>query len=310
MSFLDEVKRLFSNTTDPASPHSEDLLTSLLIMAWVVEARDPYTGGHLWRVSQFSGLLAHKAGLDPRDCSRIALGAFLHDLGKVSVPDHILGKKDKLTDEEYAVIKTHPESGWRMIAAHPLSALAERAIRDHHETPDGRGYPRGLLLKDISSDAKIVGICDAFDAMTSNRPYRNGMPADKALSIIESNLGSQFDEHFGRIFIDMGRAQAFSHIIGHSDSGIPLQSCAMCGSHIAIPRASTLLPHSTVNCPCCTGEHLIDTSKNLLALSPTGRTGSAADMAPKADLDVVADVVKTSLLALASPVVANISPMP
>jgi HD-GYP domain-containing protein (c-di-GMP phosphodiesterase class II) len=117
LSFLSEIKALWgAPESQQQVRHQEDLLTSLLVMAWMVEARDPSTGGHLWRVSQFSRLLAIRAGLPDEDVSRIAVGAFLHDLGKISVPDHILGKKDRLTDEEYAVIKTHPDVGWRMVA--------------------------------------------------------------------------------------------------------------------------------------------------------------------------------------------------
>lgn len=163
--------------------HVEHLLKSLFVMASMVEARDPYTGGHLWRVSQFSRILAEDAGLPSNVVARIALGGFLHDLGKIGVPDAILNKPDKLTDEEYEVIKTHPEVGSRLLADHPLADLARSAILSHHEMPDGRGYPHGLSGAAISVDASIVGICDAFDAMTSTRPYRKGMPISKALSI-------------------------------------------------------------------------------------------------------------------------------
>lgn len=98
--------------TDSALPRDlrEDLMASLLIMAWIVEARDPYTGGHLWRVSRFSRLLAEDGGLPGADVARTAIGGFLHDLGKISTPDHILGKKGSLTEEEYEIIKTTPKS--------------------------------------------------------------------------------------------------------------------------------------------------------------------------------------------------------
>ncbi len=190
MSLLNEIGQLFGGKEKSQDNHQEDLLRSLLVMAWMVEARDPYTGGHLWRVSRFSRLLASELNLPDGDVARISLGGFLHDLGKVGVPDQILNKKDRLTDEEYEVIKTHPDVGWRMLAGHPLARLAETAIRAHHEMPNGKGYPRGLVGLDIPLDARIVGICDAFDAMTSTRPYRRGMPIEKALAIIEENLGN------------------------------------------------------------------------------------------------------------------------
>lgn len=297
MSFLSDIKALLgSDKPEEMSHHQEDLLTSLLVMAWMVEARDPYTGGHLWRVSQFSQLLAGRAGLADKDVARISVGAFLHDLGKISVPDHILGKKDKLTDDEYAVIKTHPEVGWRMLSSHPLAKLAEEAIRSHHETPDGKGYPRGLQAVDISVDARIVGICDAFDAMTSSRPYRKGMPVEKALSIIEENLDRQFDRKMGELFIKMGRLGELNHIVGHSDIGIPLQNCVMCGPTIAVKRSHVLGAH--LYCPSCTSEYSVQKSGGLFQITPTGNAGAASDLTPQVDTDVIADVVRASARAL------------
>jgi HD superfamily phosphodiesterase len=265
-------------------------------MAWMVEARDPYTGGHLWRVSQFSQLLASQAGLAEKDVSRISVGAFLHDLGKISVPDHILSKKDKLTDEEYAVIKTHPDVGWRMLSSHPLAKLAEEAIRAHHETPDGKGYPRGLDAARISIDARIVGICDAFDAMTSTRPYRKGMPVEKALAIIEENLDRQFDRKLGELFVAIGRKGALDHIVGHSDLGIPLQDCVMCGPTIAVKRSHAMGTH--LYCPSCTAEYSVARPHGKFEITPTGKTGSPAELAPQVDSDVIFDVVRASARAL------------
>ena len=297
MSLLDEIKGLLgSDRAGTDRRQQEDLLSSLLAMSWMVEARDPYTGGHLWRVSQFSQLLAGRAGLAAKEVSRIAVGAFLHDLGQISVPDHILGSKDKLTDEQFAIIKTHPEVGWRMLASHPLAKLAEQAIRAHHETPDGKGYPQGLQGDDISVDARIVGICDAFDAMTSTRPYRAGMSVAKALAIIEDKLGQQFDRALGTRFVALGRQGELDHIVGHSDKGIPLQSCVMCGPIIAVKRS-----HSTgknLYCPSCAGEYAVQKSGDTFQITPTGNTGTAADLAPQLDTDIIAGVVRASARAL------------
>ena len=297
MSLLSDIKDLLG-TTEPQqhARHQEDLLTSLLVMAWMVEARDPYTGGHLWRVSQFSQLLATRSGLADGDVSRITVGAFLHDLGKISVPDHILGKKDRLTDEEYAVIKTHPDVGWRMLASHPLAKLAEQAIRAHHETPDGRGYPQGLAGKDIAVDARIVGICDAFDAMTSTRPYRKGMPVSQALHIIEKNLGTQFDQEMGERFVALGQGGELDHIVGHSDSGIPLQVCGMCGPTIVVARSHK--QGMNLYCPSCAGEYETRGVGTQLQLVATGKNGSPADLEPKIDQDVINDVVRITARSL------------
>lgn len=175
----------------------EDILASLLAIAWIAEARDPYTGGHLWRVSQYARLLAVDTGLSDGDVARIAVSAFLHDLGKISIPDAILKKADRLTNEEYEIIKTHPQVGLRMLAGHSLRALVEAAVLSHHETVGGTGYPHGLARDEIPLDARIVGVCDAFHAITSKRPYRRSLPKARVLEIVEENLNRQFDAAIG-----------------------------------------------------------------------------------------------------------------
>jgi hypothetical protein len=295
MGLLKEIGQLFGNQDD-GMQLKEGLLSSLLIMAWMVEARDPYTGGHLWRVSRFARLLAQESGLPDDDVARISIGGFLHDLGKVGVPDHILNKKDRLTDEEYEVIKTHPEVGWRMLAGHPLAQLAKAAVRAHHEMPDGKGYPQGLSGNDIPLDARIVGICDAFDAMTSTRPYRRGMPIDKALSIIAENLGRQFDQTFGERFLALGRSARLDHIVGHSDEGIPLHECMMCGPTLVLKREQQ--PGDHVYCHSCSGEYETVLAAGQLATRPTGRMGKPKDLEPEADTALIASLVRESAQAL------------
>ncbi|MEF9673699.1 HD domain-containing protein [Pseudomonas sp. PCH446] len=145
------------------------MLSSLLVMAWVVEARDPYTGGHLWRVAQFCELLAQKAGFAAEEVARIALGGFVHDLGKVGIPDAVLRKAGPLSDEEYAVIKTHPISVFGCCMPTPGHAGGGRRT----PAPRDAGWPglsAGLKADEIPHLASIVGICDAFDAMTAPAP--------------------------------------------------------------------------------------------------------------------------------------------
>lgn len=269
--------------------HIEHLLKSLLVMASMVEARDPYTGGHLWRVSQFSRILAEDAGLPPNVVARIALGGFLHDLGKIAVPDAILNKADRLTDEEYEVIKTHPAVGNRLLADHPLADLVRCAILSHHEMPDGRGYPNGLSGTAISVDASVVGICDAFDAMTSTRPYRKGMPVNKALSIIQENIGSQFHADLGQRFIKLGDAGHLNHIVGHSELGIPLQECPMCGPTIVVSRNHAEGDH--VFCRSCGGEAAVHREGAKLSIRSTGRRGSKQDLEPLIDNNLLKELV-------------------
>ena len=287
MGFFDFFQhRLIKSETE------EKVLATLLVMAWVVEARDPYTGGHLWRVSKFSRLLADKAGLPEVDAARISIGGFLHDLGKVGIPDAILRKKDKLTDEEYEVIKTHPDVGQRMLAGHPFSAMVMSAVHMHHETPDGRGYPLGLKHGEIPVEARIVGICDAFDAMTSSRPYRQGMPAEKAMSIIQENLGRQFDGELGELFVRQIDNPEIMHIVGHSDEGIPLQVCPMCGPTIVLQRETKV--GGTVYCPSCTGEFNVESVGSKYHVSPTGKKGNPAALEPKPDGALINRLAKES----------------
>lgn len=272
--------------------YAEHLLKSLFTMAAMVEARDPYTGGHLWRVSQFSRILAEAGDLPPNEVARISLGGFLHDLGKIGVPDAILNKPDRLTEEEYEVIKTHPEVGSRLLEDHPLAELARSAILSHHETPDGKGYPHGLSGAAISVDASIVGICDAFDAMTSTRPYRKGMPRANALGIIRDNLGGQFHPEWGQRFIRLGETGQLDHIVGHSEPGIPLQTCPMCGPTVVITRRHLHGDH--VYCRSCGGEASVSRDNGKLSITPTGRRGSRRDLEPEIDNHLLTELVKES----------------
>lgn len=271
-----------------------ELLASLLVMAWMVEARDPYTGGHLWRVSRYAELLAEQAGWDDADIARVAIGGFLHDLGKIGIPDAILRKPGSLDAHEFEVIRTHPEIGSRLLAAHPLARLVRHVVESHHERPDGRGYPRGLPAHEIPLDARLVAICDAFDAMTSTRPYRRGIPIDTALDILAARLGTQFDADLGNHFIALAESGILEHIVGHSDDGIPLQACLTCGPTLALTRASS--PGDLVHCRSCGGEYRITAfPTGQLGVDATGRKGNARALEPAADLALIARTVQTAV---------------
>jgi len=257
------------------------LLASLLVSAWMVEARDPYTGGHLRRVARMAHALALASGSTPREASRIAMAGFLHDLGKVGIPDAILRKPGRLSEEEFATIKTHPRVGARMLAGHPLADLVVGVIHLHHEMPNGRGYPMGLADTEIPHDARLVGICDAFDAMTSTRPYRAGMPIAKALDIIELEMGQQFDRALGATFVRMGRAGAFDAVVGHSDEGIPLQHCPACGPTLVRTRSARAGDH--LACPACAARFTWAAFEQGLQAQPSGEHALPEEMEPGLD---------------------------
>lgn len=290
----------------PAEPASDEvqqlrqaLLASLLVSAWMVEARDPYTGGHLWRVARMAHALALETGSSPREASRIAMAGFLHDLGKVGIPDAILRKPGRLTDDEFATIKTHPRIGARMLSGHPLADLVVGVIHHHHEMPNGRGYPLGLADTEIPHDARLVGICDAFDAMTSTRPYRTGMAIGKALDIIEAELGQQFDLALGRSFVRMGRAGAFDAVVGHTEEGIPLQHCPACGPTLVRTRSARAGEH--VGCPACAARFTWTDSGQGLHAVPTGEQALPDEQAPALDRDLIEALVLDWADAVAGP---------
>lgn len=280
---------------------THDMLRTLFVMATAVEARDPYTGGHLWRVSQFSHLLAEKAGLAPKEQARVALGGFLHDLGKIGVPDAILNKPGRLTAEEYAVIQTHPAVGQRLLQNHPLARLVMDAVYAHHERPDGGGYPRRIPLAEIPVEARIVGITDAFDAMTSTRPYRKGMPTERALAIIRDNLGVQFDRELGEHFLALADEGVLEHIVGHSEPGMPLQVCPNCGPTIVVSRRHRA--GDRVYCRACGGVATLEAAEAGWRIAPTGQHASPDQLKPDVDDDLIERLLESAeaLLAQRSP---------
>ncbi|OGS92017.1 MAG: phosphohydrolase [Gallionellales bacterium GWA2_60_18] len=267
----------------------ESLLSTLLGLAMIVEARDPYTGGHLWRVSQFARLLAGEAGLSRRNTALCEIGGFLHDLGKVGVPDAILNKPGRLTEDEASVIHTHPSVGGRLLANHPLAGLVMDAVTGHHERPDGKGYPNGLAGEAIPEVARIVSIADAFDVMTNTRPYHNGVSIGTAISVIGDELGRQFDAQLGRKFLVLGASKQLAHIVGHSEPGIPLLSCPACAAPVVVRGAQHDGDH--VYCRACGGEARLHRQTDGLQLETTGARGDAVALAPDSDQDMIGVMV-------------------
>lgn len=158
-----------------------------------IEARDEYTCGHSDRVAKMSQMLACQLGVPDYECQRIYRAGLLHDIGKVGVPDQVLSKPGKLTDEEFDQIKQHPMIGYRILKDLKSFDYVLPGVRWHHERQDGRGYPDGLTGEEIPLMARVMAVADGLDAMTSNRPYRDGMPFEKAESILREGAGTQWD---------------------------------------------------------------------------------------------------------------------
>jgi putative nucleotidyltransferase with HDIG domain len=178
-------------------------LNTISVLANTVELRDEYTGGHTTRVTNYSVLLAHKLNLSAKDVDLIHLGTPLHDIGKIGIRDSILRKPGPLTAEEFQIMKTHTVKGVAILETIPAMAPAIPLVRSHHERWDGKGYPDGLSGKDIPRLARIVAVADTFDAMTSDRPYRAGMPPRKAFKEVENQAGLQFDPECAAAFLKM-----------------------------------------------------------------------------------------------------------
>ena len=180
----------------------EDLVIGVIrAMGHAVDARDPYTRGHSERVGRYGRQLAEAIGLDDHDCDRIYLSGLLHDVGKIGIPDAVLGKTGRLTEDEFAIVQRHPEIGARIIQTLPQLSDLMPGILHHHESFDGSGYPHGLQGDAIPLMGRILAVADAYDAMTSDRPYRQGMPREKAVAILESRAGIQWDAELVRVFL-------------------------------------------------------------------------------------------------------------
>ena len=170
-------------------------------LAHTIDAKDEYTRGHSVRVAQYSRMLAKKLGMSEEDCENVYYMGLLHDIGKIGVPNEIINSPSKLTDEEYSVIKTHPSLGFDILSEIKSRPDLSTGARWHHERYDGKGYPDSKSGKDIPLMARIIAVADSYDAMTSNRSYRNYLPQDKVREELKKNEGTQFDPEIAEMMI-------------------------------------------------------------------------------------------------------------
>ncbi len=182
----------------------EAYLDTIHRLSLAVEYKDEDTGAHVVRLSRCSGLLARRLGYDGAFASRLAYAAPLHDVGKIGIPDAILLKPDRLTEEEFAVMQTHAVIGAKLLTNSRSDTLeCGRVVAlSHHERWNGRGYPFGLSGEAIPIEGRIVGIVDVFDALLSTRPYKQAYPADVARKIIAKEVGEHFDPQVGKVFLE------------------------------------------------------------------------------------------------------------
>ncbi len=265
----------------------KELIRSIVTLATVIEAKDPYTGGHTWRVSQYAIKLGEKIGLSEDELFIVHLGGLVHDIGKIGINDAILLKPGPLTDDEYDVMKQHPNIGLSLISSHPLFPILKDSVFLHHERFDGRGYPNKEIPPNLSRIAMITSIADAFDAMTSNRPYRNGMPVEKALLILEDEKGKQFDNDLTSVFIDLCINGDLDHILGHCGDDRLLMTCSQCGPIIAPTSKHGEGDHIT--CPACHGDYIMQRLEGNMKVEFSGNLDNA--YVPLVDEDTVNSIV-------------------
>jgi len=178
-------------------------MESIQTVRYTVEAKDAYTRGHSDRVSEFSVLIGKHMGLSEDDLKTLRIGGLFHDVGKIGVPDSILLKNGKLTDDEYSEIKNHPTIGAHILSTATIFQDLIPIVKHHHEKYDGTGYPAKLAGEDIPLFARIAAVADTFDAMTSKRTYRDALPLDVVKAEIERCKGTQFDPKIADVFLDI-----------------------------------------------------------------------------------------------------------
>lgn len=200
---MNTIKKINTELQDKSEELEKAYLDTIGILRQTVEAKDPYTRGHSDRVSEFSVLIGKKMGLDDETLHTLKIGGLFHDIGKIGIPDSILLKESKLSDEEYSQIKNHPTIGAHMLGDAAVFKDIIPIVKHHHERFDGRGYPSQLAGENIPFIARIAAVADTFDAMTSKRTYRDALPLSVVKEEIEKCSGTQFDPKIAKVFLDI-----------------------------------------------------------------------------------------------------------
>ena len=200
---MNEIKKINDELKNTYDMLEKAYLESIETLRYTVEAKDTYTRGHSDRVSEFAVLIGKKVGLSAEDIRTLQIGGLFHDIGKIGVPDNILQKETKLTDDEYSEIKNHPSIGAHILSTATIFKDIIPIVKHHHERYDGNGYPGRLKGEEIPYLARITAIADSFDAMTSKRTYRDSLPIDVVISEFKRCRGTQFDPELDDVFLDI-----------------------------------------------------------------------------------------------------------
>ena len=203
ISQMNLIKKINEELSDTYEKLEKAYLESIETLRYTVEAKDPYTRGHSDRVSEYSVLIGKKLCLSEEDLRTLKIGGLFHDIGKIGVPDSILLKDSKLTDDEYSEIKNHPSIGAHILSNATIFKEIIPIVKHHHEKFDGNGYPSRLKGEEIPFFARIAAVADTFDAMTSKRTYRNALPLEVVKEEIKKCSGTQFDPKIAEAFLDI-----------------------------------------------------------------------------------------------------------
>jgi len=202
----DIIKHQQQEELDKRKKNIEEMSLQLMqMLSTTIEAKDEYTKGHSHRVAEYSVLIARELGWNEKELSNLKNAAHLHDIGKIAIPDTILNKPSKLSEEEFSIIKEHTIIGANILKNISLIDHVQEIVRNHHERYDENGYPDGLKGKEIPLHARIVAVADSYDAMSSQRIYRNQLPSEKIIQELENNKGTQFDPEITDIFLKLLR---------------------------------------------------------------------------------------------------------
>src|SRR5438105_6313267 len=197
----DQIECFVSDLQRSAAENRELFLGTVKALAAAIDGKDPYTRGHSERVSRFSIATAQGLGLPEDEIEKIRVSALLHDVGKIGIDDRVLKKPSALTDEEFEIMKTHPQKGFKIMSQIPAMRDFLPGMHMHHEMINGQGYPHGLRDDESPRQARIVAVADTFDAMTTERPYQRAMDLDAALTRLKSFVGARYDARVVAAFI-------------------------------------------------------------------------------------------------------------
>lgn len=200
---MDEIKRINEELSDSKEQLEQAYLDMVQTLRSAVEAKDTYTRGHSDRVAEYSVLIGEKLGLPEDQIKTLKIGGLFHDIGKIGIPDSILLKPDKLTDDEYSEIKNHPSIGAHILGSAKTFQDIVPIVKHHHEKYDGNGYPSRMKGEEIPYLARIAAVTDTFDAMTSRRSYRDAIDLQKVKDEIKRCEGTQFDPQIAEAFLDI-----------------------------------------------------------------------------------------------------------